>query len=66
MWVGVLYYVVGEYKWYILYSEMGISVCIYEFMLGEVRGDKEYLMKGGFVYEVFWKVILNKRFLNKI
>lgn len=53
MWVGVLYYVVREYKWYFLYSEMRISVCIYEFVLGEVRGDKEYLMKGRFVYEVF-------------
>lgn len=66
MWVGVLHHVVGEHKWYIPYSETGISVCTHEPMSGEVRGDKEYPTKGGPAYEALRKVTLNKRFLNKI
>lgn len=65
MWVGVLYYVVDEYEWFLLYSDGGISVCVYDF-LSDLIGDKVWIIKGSSVYEVLRKIVLDKCFLNNI
>lgn len=65
MWVGVLYYVVDEYEWFLLYSDGGISVCVYDFLL-DLIGDNVWMIKGSLVYEVLRKIVLDKCFLNNI
>lgn len=57
MWVGVFDHVVGEHEWHLPYSEMGTSVCAHDTLSGEVRGDREYLTKGGPAHEALRKVI---------
>lgn len=59
MWVGVFYYVVDEYEWYLFYSERGLSICVYDLLLDLVC-DKVWMKKGSFVYDVLRKIIFDK------
>lgn len=54
----MLHHVVGEHEWYLPYRETGIRVCVHDPLSGEVKGDKEYLTKGGPANEALRKVIL--------
>lgn len=51
--------------WFLLYSDGGISVYVYDFLL-DLIGDNVWMIKGSLVYEVLRKIVLDKCFLNNI
>lgn len=66
IWVGVFYYVVGEYEWFLLYSDVGLSFCRYDFISEDIMRDKEWMKKGSLFYEVFRKIVFDKWFFYNI
>lgn len=64
IWFGLFYYVIDEYEWIFFYSDNGINVCQYGFLIEERM--KGWLKKDFFVNIVLCYVVMDKRCLNQI
>lgn len=64
MWCSLIHHVVNEHEWVLPYCSPGSFQCDHGPL--EDDGDKEWLVKDGPAHTALRKIIMDKRFMNKI
>ncbi|XP_069139069.1 uncharacterized protein [Argopecten irradians] len=65
LWSGVLHHVVDEHSWLMQYSDNCPAECSHGPLTTEAT-DEKWLEKGSKAHHVLRKIVLDKRFLNKV